>query len=148
MALAIALAAAGRRLQVELERILENMGLQDREFRILLTFYVFDPEPVAPADLAFHVGLSRGPLRTALRKLQHAGWVSCQRNRQRRGATNVVLSPRGRKAADTKVAEYLADLGALGSKLGVTEAAAAAVLAQWPFARLLADRNSGCKGAS
>lgn len=147
MALAVTLAAVGSRLQVELGHILENMGLTDREFRILLAFYVLDPEPVAPADLAFHVGLSRGSLHTTVRKLQQAGYVARQRNRQRRGATNLLLSPRGRKAADERVAEYLAGLAALGNRLEVTEAAAAAALAQWPFAHHLAARDRAREGA-
>lgn len=76
----LSLARAASALQDELTKELEELCLSGRDFTTLLVLFALDPSPVTPADLAYHVGVSRAALSHTLRKLEASGHLRRKRN--------------------------------------------------------------------
>lgn len=97
IALVLRLTEVSLVVRQRLENLLTRLGLSDRGFAALVALYTFDPEPVTPADLAYHVDAPRSTVATTLEHLIHSGHIARQHDARHRGATRLHLTAAGRE---------------------------------------------------
>jgi DNA-binding MarR family transcriptional regulator len=135
------LAETAAALKVEFDRVLHEAGLTDRKFAAIVALYTFDPTPLTPNDLAFHIGVRRTAMGALLRQLTSARWIERTRSLQRRGATLITLSIRGRSSAGRVVRQFLEAASRLGRRFAGTEPAALAYISEALSARAISPSS-------
>jgi DNA-binding MarR family transcriptional regulator len=101
------LADTSSRVQAAFERELEIFKLTDRMLAALVVLFTFDPEPLAPADLAYHIGLARTSIALTLEPLFATHSIVRQYGVRRRGRTTLALTPKGLALAGRAVQHFL-----------------------------------------
>lgn len=104
----------------EVFSIVESGDHNPREFAIMVVLFAREPDPVAPSDLAYALGISIGVLRTQLRPLEQAGAVIHHHDPRRRRRTYVTLTHLGRIHISRTLVLFLADLEHVGRNLPPT----------------------------
>lgn len=91
-----------------------------RHFAILAVLLAREPERVAPANMAYALGMPRGTLRSDLQSLERAGLVSRHRERRRRNQTRYMLTSEGRSSISRALVVFLSVLESYSHKLPAT----------------------------
>ena len=90
-----------------LVNLLARLGLSDRGFAALVALYTLDPDPVTPADLAYHIDAPRSSVGTTLDQLVHSGHVERCEDPQHPATTRLQLTASGRDLAARAVSLVL-----------------------------------------
>lgn len=96
IALILRLAELSGVVRQRLGNLLCRLGLSDRSFAALVALYTLDPEPVTPADLAYHIDSPRSSVATTLDQLVQSGHVERGHDPHQRSAVRLQLTPAGR----------------------------------------------------
>lgn len=98
-------------LQAALHEVLTRHQLSDLKFAVLVVLFALDPDPVTPANLAFHTAASRPAITEAVDQLFAQQLVQRERDTQDRRAIYINLTDTGRAAVDRALNDYLRAAG-------------------------------------
>lgn len=96
-----------------LHAVLARHHLSDLKLAVLSVLFAMDPDPVTPANLAFHTAASRPAITDAVDQLLAQHLVDRERDTQDRRAIYVNLTDAGRRAVDEALTDYLHAAGAI-----------------------------------
>lgn len=115
------LLSASRLLRNELHRVLTGLGLSQIRFAALVSLYASDPDPCTPADLAYHVQVSRATMADILDEMCRRGWITRKRVRTDRRSRHICLTDDGRTLFEHAVQPFLSAVSRCAEVLDVEE---------------------------
>lgn len=104
-------------LEAALHQRLEQSGLTDSKFGILLALFTLHPSPACPADLACYTGFTRSSISEAVHELHAAGCVALERSPQDARTIEVRLTDLGQRAVNAAATAYLQALASVTQPL-------------------------------
>lgn len=107
IALVLRLSELGVVVRQRLGHLLTRLGLTDRGFAALVALYTLDPDPVTPADLAYHIDAPRSSVGATLDQLVHSGHVERRQDPHHPATTRLQLTAAGRDLAAQTVSLVL-----------------------------------------
>ncbi len=116
-ALTLLLLSTGRVLRNALQKAMKPLGMSEARFLSLVTLYSLDPAPSCPANLAYHVEITRTAMTDTLDQMEKLGWVRRVRQKADRRVIHIHLTESGRQAAASAIGYFLRVAGALASGL-------------------------------
>jgi DNA-binding MarR family transcriptional regulator len=111
------LIAVAEETRSTLRQALHSLELTEVQFAILMVLLALDPEPVFPASLADHSGVSRASITESVDQLHALGFSARQRSSADRRNWLITLTPEGRRIADKAAVMVLTTLTGLGRPL-------------------------------
>lgn len=120
------LLASSRLLRNELHRVLARFGLSQLRFATLVSLYASDPDPCTPADLAYHVQVSRATMADILDELFRRAWITRKRARNDRRYQHICLTDDGRTLVERAVQPFLSAVSRCAEVLAPEEREAVA----------------------
>ncbi|MFT3868652.1 MAG: MarR family transcriptional regulator [Nibricoccus sp.] len=111
------LLSAGRAVRHGLQRIMKPLGMSEARFLSLVTLYTLDPVPSCPANLAYHVEITRTAMTDTLDQMEKHGWVRRERLATDRRVVRVFLTDDGREIAANAIRHFLKAASVLAESL-------------------------------
>jgi len=102
-------------LHQALHGVLAKHHLSDLKLAVLAVLFALDPDPITPANLAFHTAASRPAITDAVDQLVALDLVTRERDTQDRRAIYVSLTNPGRTAVNETLNDYLQAAGEIAS---------------------------------
>jgi DNA-binding MarR family transcriptional regulator len=115
------LLCAGDGIHAAIQRQLAVKGLNELRLNVLSVLFASDPDPITPADLAYHANVTRSAMTDAIDSLEKRGLVIRNRDRRDRRMIDICLTEEGRRMIDSTLEDYLHLLGKLASDVELTE---------------------------
>lgn len=119
-AVTIGLLSTSRVVRHGLQRMMKPLGLSEARFFSLVTLYVLDPAPSTPANLAYHVEVTRAAMTDTLDQMQKLGWIQRQRLTVDRRVIHIHLTAAGREKAAESIECFLKIAAEMGELLTPT----------------------------
>lgn len=110
-------------LDAALRHQLEEAGLTDSKFGVLVVLFNLHPRATCPADLAAYTGYTRSSISDAVHELHAAGYVAVDRATDDARNVEVRLTARGRQSVDTVATAYLQSLATVTRSVAAGSAA-------------------------
>lgn len=98
-------------LHQTLHGVLAKHHLSDLKLAVLAVLFALDPDPITPANLAFHTASSRPAITDAVDQLVALGLADRERDTQDRRAIYVSLTDSGRTVINETLNDYLRAAG-------------------------------------
>lgn len=111
------LLSTGRAVRHGLHRIMKPLGMSEARFLSLVTLYTLDPVPSCPANLAYHVEVTRTAMTDTLDQMEKQGWVRRERLATDRRVVRVFLTDQGREIAAGAIRHFLKAASVLAESL-------------------------------
>lgn len=116
-AVTLLLLSTSRVVRHGLQRIMKPLGMSEARFLSLVTLYTLDPTPSCPANLAYHVEVTRTAMTDTLDQMEKQGWVRRKRLEADRRVVHVFLTDKGREIAAGAIGHFLKAAEAIASSL-------------------------------
>lgn len=98
-------------IHLALQRQLEDSGLSDLKFAILVALYALDPNPATTTDLAFYTGFTRSAVTTAVTELTARKLIESERDPADRRVLYLRPTNAGRRLSERAALDYLHTVG-------------------------------------
>ncbi|HWA25459.1 MAG TPA: MarR family winged helix-turn-helix transcriptional regulator [Lacunisphaera sp.] len=97
----------GSLVHLALRRQLEEAGLTDLKFAVLVALYALEPHRATTNDLAFYTGYTRPAVAEAITELSARRLVASERDTTERRVLYLRLTPAGRQLGERTALDYL-----------------------------------------
>lgn len=104
-------------VQHTLHEVLARHRLSDLKLAVLVVLFALDPDPITPANLAFHTAASRPAITDAVDQLVALGLTHRERDAQDRRAIFVSLTDEGRAVVNQTLNDYLRTAGEITQRV-------------------------------
>ncbi|MFT3783370.1 MAG: MarR family transcriptional regulator [Nibricoccus sp.] len=111
------LLSTSRMVRQGLQRVMKPLGMSEARFLSLVTLYTLDPMPANPANLAYHVDITRAAMTDNLDQMEKQGWVRRERVGSDRREVQVHLTEKGRVVAGAAIKRFLQATSNLSDQL-------------------------------
>lgn len=116
-AITLLLLSTSRAVRHGIERVMKPLGMSEARFLSLVTLYTLDPAPSCPANLAYHVEITRTAMTDTLDQMEKQGWVRRERLAGDRRVIHVFLTDKGRDIAAGAIRDFLQVASSLTASL-------------------------------
>ncbi len=108
-----ALVETGRALRRHLSRSITDEGLSEAKFCALTVLWRSRPEPLMPAELAYHAGVSRSAMTDVIDQLVADGCVERDHSMSDRRTIGIRLTAAGARVAEQAIGRLMDDTAAV-----------------------------------
>lgn len=96
---------------------MKPLGMTEARFLSLVTLYTLDPTPSCPANLAYHVDVTRTAMTDTIDHMEELGWVRRARLESDRRVINISLTDKGREIAAGAIKHFLTAAGNISASM-------------------------------